>query len=313
MSLSLLLLVLGLACAGWGGELFLRAVVGATRVWRLSAAFVGASVAAFATSSPELAVAVGAAVAGTPEVSLGDCIGSNIVNVALILGGALILGPLRCSRESVRRDLPMTIAAPVLTALVSVDGVISRFDGVVMIGAFLGWLTVAWRGARLAVTTESVALAPSSRRVVFEGAGGLLLLVLASRLIVSGALGVAAALGWAPFVVGAVIVALGTSTPEIVTTWLARRRGEDDIGLGTILGSSVFNLLFIVAVAAILHPIRVEGMAPWAGLGFGLAIMAVAYPRRSGIISRKQGLALLGCYLLYLGGTIGLDSIGSGV
>lgn len=309
MPLSLLSLVLGLACAGVGGELLLRAVRGLAHAWRLSAAFAGASIAAFTTSSPELAVAIGAALAGSPEVAFGDCLGGNVVNVAFILGAALILGPLQCSRESTRRDLPMAIVAPLLTALVSLDGVITRWDGVGMLAAFFAWAAVGWRTARQAAAEMASDSRPALWRILSGGIAGLLLLVAASKLIVSGALGVATALGWTPFVIGAVIVAIGTSTPEIVTTMLARFRGEDDIGLGTILGSNVFNLLFIVALAATLHPIRVTGVGPWIGLAVGLGAVGVALPRRNGVIARAQGAALLGCYLVYVGASIWFESL----
>lgn len=308
MSRSLFLLALGLSCAGLGGELFLRAVTGLARTWRLSAAFAGASLAAFATSSPELSVALGAAFAGTPEVALGDCIGSNVVNIALILGGALLLGPLHCSREGLHRDLPMALAAPGLTALLAWDGTLSRLDGALMIAGFFAWMAVGWRDTRRPSDPDGARPASSGRPLLLPGFAGLGLLVLAAKLIVTGALGVATVLAWPPFVVGAVIVAVGTSTPEIVTTWLARLRGQDDIGLGTVLGSNVFNLLFIVAVTAIVQPIRVRGLGPWTGLGLGLAALLIAYPRRHGVIGRGRGAGLLGVYALHVGATIWLDS-----
>lgn len=308
MSRSLFLLALGLICAGVGGELFLRAVTGLALTWRLSAAFAGSSLAAFATSSPELSVALGSALAGTPEIALGDCIGSNVVNVALILGGALLLGPLHCSREGLRRDLPMALGAPALTALLALDGTLSRLDGALMVAAFFAWVAVGWRDTRRPSAPDGARATASSMPLLAAGFAGLGLLVLAAKLIVSGALGVAATFAWPPFVVGAVIVAVGTSTPEIVTTWFARLRGQDDIGLGTVLGSNVFNLLFIVAMTAIVQPIRVRGLGPWLGLGFGLAALLVAYPLRHGIIGRGRAAVLLGIYALHVGATIWLDS-----
>ena len=308
MSRSLFLLALGLLCAGLGGELFLRALTGLARTWRLSAAFAGASLAAFATSSPEFSVALGSALAGTPEIALGDCLGSNVVNVALILGGALLLGPLHYSREGLRRDLPMALAAPGLTALLAWDGTLSRLDGALMMAGFFAWVTFGWRDTRLPPTPDGARPTASSLPLLAAGFAGFGLLVLAAKLIVSGALGVADAFAWPPFVVGAVIVAVGTSRPEIVTTWFARLRGLDDIGLGTVLGSNVFNLLFIVAMTAIVQPIRVRGLGPWLGLGFGLAALLIAYPRRHGLIGRGRGALLLGVYALHVGATIWLDS-----
>jgi cation:H+ antiporter len=185
MSLSLLALAIGLVCAGIGGELFLRAVSAYARAWRLSAAFAGASIAACATSSPELSVAVGSALAGTPEIALGDCIGSNVVNVALILGGALILGPLHYNRESVQRDLRMALFTPLLTAGLALDGTISRPDGVLMIACFFVWLAIGMHDARRLLPAAHSGPASPTRRMVLAGIAGLLLLVTASKLIVS--------------------------------------------------------------------------------------------------------------------------------
>jgi cation:H+ antiporter len=308
MSASFLLLAAGLICAGIGGEWFLRAASGLARAWRLSTAFVGASIAAFATSSPELSVAIGSAFAGTPQIALGDCIGSNVVNVALILGAALMLGPLRCSRESLQRDLPMALLAPVVTALMALDGTLSRLDGMLMVALFIAWIAAGFRQARKSERLEPGGPAKPIRSVMLAGIAGLGLLVAASKLIVSGAAGVAVAFGWNPFAIGAVLVAVGTSTPEIVTTLLARWHGQDDIGLGTILGSSVFNLLFIVAVTAMMCPITIGGRGAWIGLGVGLATTVLAYPRSGGVIGRGQGAVLLACYFAYVGTTLWFES-----
>jgi cation:H+ antiporter len=265
---------------------------------------IGATVAAFATSSPELAVAVGSALAGTPEISLGDCLGSNVVNIGLILGGALLFGPLRCSTESIRRDLTAAVLAPVLLAALAADGRISRPDGLLLLAVFGTWLGSMVRSAR-----EQRALLPSEPRAQpWDAAGrialGLMLLVASSWLIVGGAQGIARTLGWTSFLVGALIVAVGTSTPEIVTTLFARWHGHDDIGLGTVLGSNVFNLLFIVGVAAMLRPIRMAGQAPWLALAVGLLVVLLTLPGKSGVLGRGRGAWLLVCYAAYLTASI---------
>jgi cation:H+ antiporter len=301
---DVLILLAGLGCAAAGGHFFLHGTVGLAQAWHLSAAMIGATIAAFSTSSPELAVAIGSGLAGAPEISLGDALGSNVVNVALILGGALLLGPIHCSTETVRRDLLAAVVAPLLLGLLAADGRLSRFDAIALLVVFFGWLglmvdTVRRQRAKLPPEANAQPWDAVSRVVL-----GLVLLVSSSWLIVSGAQGIARSLGWTSFLVGALIVAVGTSTPEIVTTLYARWRGHDDIGLGTILGSNVFNLLFIVAVAALLRPVQVSGFGPWLALGVGLAVTLLVVPGKSGVLSRWRGLLLLASYGSYLVATL---------
>ena len=299
----MIVLLAGLACAAGGGELFLRGLRRLARGSGLSEALFGATFAAFATSSPELAVALRSAWAGTPELSLGDCIGSNVVNVALILGGALLLGPLHGSRESLRRDMPAALLAVAGVGLLAADGILSRLDGAVLLAGFGTWLTIGIRDAMRSRVRAEAAASSFRPRDFLMAIAGLGLLLLAARLIVSGAQDVAAVLGWPAFVVGALIVAVGTSTPEIVTTLYARWRGADDIGLGTILGSNIFNLLFIVAIAALLHPVSVVGPGPWIGLAGGAVTLAIAYPGSDGRLGRGRATALLACYGLQMAAT----------
>ena len=142
-----LALTAGVICAGIGGELFVRGAVGLAHWARVSPGIIGATVVAFATSSPELAVAVSSALAGEPQISLGDALGSNVVNVALILGIALTISAIRTLRESVKRDLPVALLVPVITGVLFLDGVLSRIDGWILMGTFIAWLAaVIYRG-----------------------------------------------------------------------------------------------------------------------------------------------------------------------
>jgi cation:H+ antiporter len=298
---DILVLILGMVCAGAGGELFVRGIVGIARATRIPPGIVAVTLAAFATSSPELAVAISAALAHAPEISLGDALGSNVVNVALILGLTALLAAIRSPRDSVRRDFPAAFLAPLLLAALAWDGVLSRADGVALLIAFTLWLVLtvieAWR-RRSAV--EAVLGEARPWRAVVQCAMGLALLVAAGRLIVLGAQGIAAVLGLDAFVIGATLVALGTSAPELATALIARWRGHDEIGLGTILGSNIFNGLFIVGVAATIWPIGIVWQEVAATLGFGMVALIAVFPGRAGIIGRGRGLLLLGTYALYL-------------
>jgi len=304
--LHYLYLLAGIACAAIGGELFVAGSVGLARWARVSPGIIAVTVAAFATSSPELSVSISSSLAGTPEIALGDALGSNVVNVALILGLALVISGISSPRDSIRRDFPVALAAPAGMALVVADGVVSRLEGAVLLFAFIGWLTFAvrdaWRQRRVAVG-DGVQVRPV--RVLTTAGAGLGLLAVAGTLIVTGARGIAVSFGLSEFVIGATVVAIGTSVPELATTIMAKLRGHDEVSLGTILGSNLFNGLFIIAVASMIHPIPVDRSAVYATLAFGLAAVAMTYPRHDGYIGRVRGALLLLLYLGYLAAVLG--------
>ncbi len=293
-------LILGLACAGLGGELFVRGIVGLAGWARVSASIVAATFAAFATSSPELTVAVSSAMAGTPEIALGDALGSNIVNVALILGIAVLIAPIAAAHDSIRRDFPAAILVPLVVGALAFDGTLSQVDGFILLGGFVTWLTlVIFEARRQRSAAIDVLDEQRPWLVLLLCLAGLAFLVASGRLIVSGAVGIATAFGVSTFVIGATLVAFGTSVPELATALIAQIRKHGEVGLGTILGSNIFNGLFILAVAAIIHPIQVEWNAVSLTLLFGIATIAVMFPFRSNRVSRLQGTILLACYVLY--------------
>ncbi|MHB1185280.1 MAG: sodium:calcium antiporter [Desulfobulbia bacterium] len=295
------LLLLGVACAGLGGELFVRGAVGLAHWARVRPGIIGATVAAFATSSPELSVAINSALAGNPKISLGDALGSNVVNVALILGLALLISGIQSPRDSVKRDFPVGVLIPIITGVLFLDGELSRIDGLLMLGMFCAWLVATIIEARKQRSAADKILGEHRVwLVVFSCVAGLALLVAAGNFIVKGARGLALAFGVGEFIIGATIVAIGTSVPELATTIIAKLRGHDEVGLGTILGSNIFNGIFIIAVAAIIHPITVAWREIAIALVFGLVALVCTYPPRSGFIERRRGVLLLALYVAYL-------------
>lgn len=299
--MDFLYLLLGVAFAGGGGELFVRGTVGLARSLRISAGIVAATVAAFATSSPELTVSITSALHGTPTIALGDALGSNVVNVALILGSALLIGALNAPRGTVRRDFPAALAVPVVTAVLLIDGELSRIDGLLMLSLFAVWLAAVIREARRERSAvEEVLGAYPPGRALLEGAIGLALLIAAGTLIVRGASGIASSYGVSDFVIGATVVAVGTSVPELATAIISRLRGHDEVGLGTLLGSNIFNGLFIVGVASSITPIGIGFAVVAPALALGVLAVALTYPPRSGVIGRYRGGMLLAVYAVYL-------------
>jgi cation:H+ antiporter len=293
--------ILGVIAAGAGGELFVRGSIGLAAWARIPPGIIGATIAAFATSSPECTVAVSAALAGTPELSLGDALGSNVVNVALILALALLMASIQVPRDSLTRDFPVAMLVPILLAILAFDGRLSRLDGVLLLVVFSTWLTATVLEVRRQRGAGAQVLgSPRLWRALVASLVGLALLITAGRLIVTGATGIARAFGLPEFVIGATVLAVGTSIPELATTVIAQRRGHAEIGLGTILGSNIFNGLWIVGLAAIVSPIPVDWPALVVGLGFGAITVALVFPARDGLLGRRRGALLLALYVVYV-------------
>jgi cation:H+ antiporter len=296
-----LYLLLGLLCAGIGGELFIRGTVGLAKWARIPSGIIGATIAAFATSSPELSVSINAATAGNPQIALGDALGSNVVNVGLTLGLALLFGGIQATRDSIRRDFPVALIAPMVLGIMAVDGKLSRLDALLMLGLFFAWLIAATLEAKRQRSAAEDTLGEQSHpSALAQAVIGLGLLVLAGRLIVVGAKGIGARLGMDPFIVGATMVAVGTSIPELATTIISRLRGHEEIGLGTIVGSNIFNGLFIIGVASAIHPIALSWREVASGLLFGILLLALVFPNRHGFIERRRGALLLALYVIYV-------------
>ncbi len=293
-------LILGIICAGVGGELFVRGAVGLAFWVRVSPGIIGATVAAFATSSPELSVSINAAIAGEPQIALGDALGSNVVNVALILALALVISGIQSPRDSVKRDFSVALLVPIVTGVLFLDGKLSRFDGLLMLGIFLVWLVATVIEARKQRSAaEEVLGEHRGWLIVLSCVAGLAFLVAAGNLIVTGARDIAISFGIDEFIIGATIVAVGTSVPELATTITAKLRGHDEVGLGTILGSNIFNGVFVVAVAAIIHPITIAWREVAITLVFGLVALVFTYPSREGFTERRRGVLLLVLYMAY--------------
>ena len=304
---DLLALLAAIPLAAFGGEAFLKGVLGVAAWLRLPRFLVATTLAAFATSSPELTVSSMAALAGKPEIGLGDALGSNVVNIALILGIALLFGALTTRLGEIRRDFVLALAVPVLTLILARDGALSRAEGLLLLGLFALWLALVVRQGinhrRSTLGREEGQVGPARPSLFLIL--GLACLILAGRLFVTGASGIAEALGVHPYVIGALVVAIGTSLPELVTTLIARWRGHDDVGLGTLLGSNLFNGLAIVGVAAAIHPIRAPLAEVAVALGFGVLTLLLILPR-AGVISRWRGLILLAAYGTYVAATLTL-------
>ena len=299
--MDIIFLIVGIVLAAFGGERFVRGAVGISTVLSIPPGIVGATVAAFATSSPELSVGILAAIDGDPELALGDAAGSNMVNLGVVLGLTVVLVPVVARWADIRRELPAALGSLSLVAMLIADGTLGRWDAAVMLALFVVWL--AWVVAdarRERNATGEVVGDIGAGRSLLDLVVGLTLLVVAGRLIVLGAKEVGELLGWDDFLVGAVLVAVGTSTPELVTALVAARRGHAEVGVGTVLGSNIFNTLLIVGVAGFIDPIDAGSSLVTTAIGAAVVATLLATPNRRGRLVRGRGITLLAIYAAYV-------------
>ncbi|WP_395748577.1 sodium:calcium antiporter [Prosthecobacter sp.] len=305
MTVAILYLVLGVMLAWFGGELFVRGGVGIAGWARWPTAVIGVTVAAFGTSAPELMVAIHAARDGVPQISLGDVLGSNVVNVSLVLALVLCFSGMKAEDSGVLRDWFVSLLVPGVLYLLLMDGWFSRADAAIMMACFFAWLFVVISHARAhAAAHKAHNDAPAQKIPVGKMIGcillGLALLIGSAQFVVHGGRTIATALGWSPFIVGSVIVAVATSTPELATTLIARMRGHHDVGLGNILGSGIFNALFVASVAALIQPYKVNLPEIMPSLFFGALTTLLIIPGPGGYIGRFRGVLLLAIYAAYV-------------
>lgn len=273
---------------------------------------VGMLVVGFGTSAPELVVSVFAALNGSPSLALGNAWGSNILNTSVILGVTAILLPIAVQSGILRKELPILMAATGLSAALVWDGVLTRGDSLLLLAVFavlIAWSIAAARGQEhdtlaLEMRAELRQGTMSLRRALFWLGLGLLVLVLSSRLLVWGAVAIAQTLGVSDAVIGLTVVAIGTSLPELASCIAAARKGEDDIALGNVLGSSLFNTLAVVGLAGAIAPMDIEpalltrDLPVMAGLTVLLFVMGWGF-KGPGRINRVEGGLLVGVYLAY--------------
>lgn len=298
MSSDIVILVVGLLCAAIGGELFVRGVVGIAEAARIPPGIVGATVAAFATSSPEVSVAISSALSDRPQLALGDALGSNVANLGLVLGLAILIGPIRVGRGAIRRDMTAALVLPLVTVVLAADGSLTRPDGLVLVIVFSTWLVTTILAARRERSAAVEVLAEHSLpRAAVLSVIGLAVLIAAGRLIVVGAKGIGTELGLDPFVVGVVFVAIGTSVPELATAVVSRVRGHEEIGLGTVLGSNVFNGGLVVALVTLIAPFEVDWSEIAISLIFGIVVVVAVLPFPRPILGRFRGALLISLYV----------------
>ncbi len=309
MLIALLQLAAGFVLLIWSADRLVEGASALARNFGISPMVVGLTIVGFGTSAPEMVVSALASLEGKPSLAVGNALGSNIANVGLILGLTGLIYPMAVEATARRREFPILAVVTLLTAILMVNGSLTRFDGTILIGGlFLFLASMAFRmviQTRSDPTTEALlAEIPEgmpTRKAVTWTIVGLIVLPVSAQMLVDGAVTMASEIGVSEAVIGLTVVALGTSLPELAAAIASALKKEDDLAIGNILGSNLFNLLGVLGIAALIHPMVIEPILIWrdlpamAGIFVVLAIAAYTSKR----VGRGEGAVLLLAYIVY--------------
>lgn len=312
--MAFLAILVGLALLVWSADRFVDGSASAASHYGMPPLLIGMVIVGFGTSSPEMVVSFIAAWQGDPGIALGNAYGSNITNIALILGVTAVISPIVVHSRVLRKELPLLTAITALAAWQVRDGDVSKLEAVGLLGVFgcvMGWSI--WQGlgkeedALGSETQQELDAHPMSiGKAWFWLTVGLLLLVVSSRMLLWGAVEIAQGFGVSNLIIGLTVVAVGTSLPELASSIIAARKGEHDIALGNVIGSNLFNTLAVVGIAGVISPMNPgaevfnRDMLVMSALTISLFIIGYGF-RGMGRINRFEGAGLLVCYVAYTG------------
>ena len=314
MTLAFVALIAGLALLVWSADKFVDGAAATARYAGMPPLLIGMVIIGFGTSAPEMVVSALASMQGNPGLALGNAYGSNITNIALILGLTALISPIAVSSQVVRKEIPILLGITLLTGALLIDGHLGRGDALILGGVFivlLGWSI--WTGIKGKgdaldedVNVEIDSEAMPLKKAIFWLIVGLVLLVGASRLLVWGAVTIAQAFGISDLVIGLTIVAVGTSLPELASSLMAIKKKEHDLALGNVLGSNLFNTLAVVGIAVGIAPLDVDPAVlsrDWSlMMGLTLLLLVMCLGRKGqGRINRVEGGILLCIFVAYTG------------
>lgn len=308
-------IIAGLVLLVWSADKFVEGAAATAKHLGMPTLLIGMVIIGFGTSAPELAVSAMAASDSNPGLALGNGYGSNITNIALIVGLTAIIAPIAVHSQVIRKELPLLLVLTLIAGAQLLDGELSRLDGGVLLGVFaavMGWsIYQGYQGKEDSLAgdteTEMIAHPMPLKSAIIWLVVGLVLLIVSSRILVWGAVTIAQSLGISDLIIGLTIVAIGTSLPELASALAAVKKNEHDLILGNILGSGIFNTLAVVGLAAVIEPLSVAPEVlyrDWTlmfGLTLALLVMGFGLTGWRKLISRVDGALLLLVYVGYTG------------
>ncbi len=300
---QVLLLIFGIVVVLKSADWLTNGAVGLATKLGISQIVIGLTIVAIGTSMPEFFVSIVSAIKGTPDLAVGNIVGSNIFNVLLIVGVAATVAPIAIQRATVRRDIPIAIVASIMLTFMMLDDNISRIDALILFAAFIAFIWITLRNSKndaneKDASTEKVI--PTWKSVLFI-IFGLVGLVLGSNIFVDNTSSLAHGWGISDAVIGLTIVAGGTSLPELATSAVAARKGDSGIAIGNVLGSNVFNILMILGLTGIISPMHIQNITY-----IDMAVMVISmalfwlFSFTKLRVERWEGCVLIACFLGYI-------------
>ncbi len=314
MILYLLGIIVGFIILVWSADKFVDGAASTAKHLGMPTLLIGIIIVGFGTSAPEMVVSAIAAMEGNTGLALGNAIGSNIVNIALILGITAIIAPITVNSNIVKKEIPLLLLIVLACGYLLLDNKLTLTEGILLLVGFfalVGWsIFAAIKGKGDALESdmeeELIEHSMSLKVGIIWLIIGLTLLIASSRLLVWGAVGVAHEFGVSDLIIGLTIVALGTSLPELAASIIAARKGEHDIAIGNIVGSNMFNILAVIGIATVIAPmsnIPFEVLQrDWVVMllvTVALLVMSYAFRAKNGVITRTEGTILVLCYVAY--------------
>lgn len=312
LSLSIIAVIVGFVVLVWGADRFVHGAAATARNLGVSPLIIGLTIVGIGTSAPEILISIIAAYDGNPALAVGNALGSNITNIALVLGITALTFPLLVKSDTLRREYPIMFMIMLIALALCIDGDLSRLDGtILLVGLVIMIIWMVKLGTRKHETdpleTEYEQEIPylSTGKALFWLALGMILLLVSSRTLVWGAVNIATALGISDLIIGLTIVAIGTSLPELAASVMSALKGEPDIALGNVIGSNMFNMLAVFGLPGLIAPHVLDPAVlsrdfPFM-IGFSIALFVMAYGFKGhGKINRWEGALLLIGYIAYM-------------
>lgn len=307
MGVTIILLLAGFFLLVKGADFFVDGASSIARFLRIPSIIVGLTIVAFGTSAPELSVSISAAMQGSNEIAVSNVLGSNIFNLLVVTGVCAVIATVPVSKTLVNQELPFSILAAVLLipfALLGAEAMmIGRVEGLILLALFV--LYIIWQ-IRDALKSRKETVEDPMEKIISPFKSiiliilGCIMIVAGGNYVVNSATSIAQAFGLSETLIGLTIVAIGTSLPELVTSIVASRKGENDLSLGNVVGSNIFNILMILGISTTIHPIRLEASFLFDTLFLAaVSVIILIFAKTRGRISRREGLIMLAFYIAY--------------
>lgn len=306
MLIDILILIAGLALLYYGSSILVEGAASTAIMFAVRPVIVGLTIVSLATSAPELLVSLVAAVKGSEGISLGNILGSNVINIALVLGASALIRPVVIKQQVVRIEIPYMILVSFAFWMLCMDGDIDRTDGVILIIGLIiflayGLLTASDKSEN--PTKENIRTPGKILKNIAYIATGIVMLAFGANFVVKEAIKMAEVIGLSQTFIGISVVALGTSLPELATSVVAAARGESDISVGNVVGSNLFNICLVMGVVGLFNPMSVDPGLHWFEFPFmiliSLVLAGIAYGFKG--VGKKSGLLFIALFFTYIG------------